>query len=240
MKKISVLVATVVMAMGMITTSCNSQQSASLKTAADSVSYAIGISTGASYKENLKTLPGEPANVNDLIAGFAQAIKGDSSAMKMTPQAAQEYIQKYFMEASAKDANKSKEEGEKFLSENKGKKGVITTESGLQYQVETEGTGAKPAATDKVKVHYTGTLLDGTKFDSSVDRGEPAEFMVNQVIPGWTEALQLMPVGSKYILWIPANLAYGERGAGQDIKPNSTLKFEVELIDIVKDSTATK
>ena len=234
MKKISVLVATAIVAMGI--TSCgDSHKSASLKTAADSVSYAIGISTGAGYKENLKTLPGDPANVDDLIAGFIQAIKGDSSAMKMTPQAAQAYVQTYFMEASARDAKKTKEEGEKFLAENKSKKDVFTTESGLQYQVVTEGTGDKPTATDKVKVHYTGTLLDGTKFDSSVDRGEPMEFPVNGVIKGWTEVLQLMPVGSKYIVWIPSDLAYGERGAGQDIKPNSTLKFEIELLEIVKD-----
>ena len=234
MKKISVLVATAIVAMGI--TSCgDSHKSASLKTAADSVSYAIGISTGAGYKENLKTLPGDPANVDYLIAGFIQAIKGDSSAMKMTPQAAQAYVQTYFMEASARDAKKTKEEGEKFLAENKSKKDVFTTESGLQYQVVTEGTGDKPTATDKVKVHYTGTLLDGTKFDSSVDRGEPMEFPVNGVIKGWTEVLQLMPVGSKYIVWIPSDLAYGERGAGQDIKPNSTLKFEIELLEIVKD-----
>lgn len=228
------MVATAIVAMGI--TSCgDSHKSASLKTAADSVSYAIGISTGAGYKENLKTLPGDPANVDDLIAGFIQAIKGDSSAMKMTPQAAQAYVQTYFMEASARDAKKTKEEGEKFLAENKSKKDVFTTESGLQYQVVTEGTGDKPTATDKVKVHYTGTLLDGTKFDSSVDRGEPMEFPVNGVIKGWTEVLQLMPVGSKYIVWIPSDLAYGERGAGQDIKPNSTLKFEIELLEIVKD-----
>ncbi len=234
MKKISVLVATEIVAMGI--TSCgNSHKSASLKTAADSVSYAIGISTGAGYKENLKTLPGDPANVDDLIAGFIQAIKGDSSAMKMTPQAAQAYMQTYFMEASTRDAKKTKEEGEKFLNENKTKKDVITTESGLQYQVVTEGTGEKPTAEDKVKVHYTGTLLDGTVFDSSVERGEPAEFGVGQVIKGWTEVLQLMPAGSKYIVWIPSELAYGERGAGGDIKPNSTLKFEIELLEIVKD-----
>ena len=234
MRKISVLVATAIVAMGI--TSCgNSHKSASLKTAADSVSYAIGISTGAGYKENLKTLPGDPANVDDLIAGFIQAIKGDSSAMKMTPQAAQAYMQTYFMEASTRDAKKTKEEGEKFLNENKTKKDVITTESGLQYQVVTEGTGEKPTAEDKVKVHYTGTLLDGTVFDSSVERGEPAEFGVGQVIKGWTEVLQLMPAGSKYIVWIPSELAYGERGAGGDIKPNSTLKFEIELLEIVKD-----
>ncbi|MEG1544212.1 MAG: FKBP-type peptidyl-prolyl cis-trans isomerase [Tannerellaceae bacterium] len=237
MKKISVLVATAIVALGVSATSCDSKKNANLKTSIDSASYAIGVSTGANFKENLKTLPGGEANTEALIAGFAQAIKGDST--QMTPQAAQAFLQTYFVEASAKEANKAKEAGEKFLAENKTKEGVITTESGLQYKVEKEGTGVKPTAEDKVKVHYTGTLLDGTKFDSSVDRGEPAEFGVGQVIKGWTEGLQIMPVGSKYTFWIPAELAYGERGAGQDIKPNSTLKFEVELLEIVKDSAAT-
>ncbi len=234
MKKLSVLAATAIVALGFSATSCDSHPTANLKTAVDSASYAIGVSTGAGYKENLKTLPGGEANVDALIAGFVQAIKGDST--KMSAQEAQVYLQTYFVEASAKEAQSNKEEGEKFLAENKTKDGVFTTESGLQYKVEKEGTGAKPTANDKVKVHYTGTLLDGTKFDSSVDRGEPAEFGVSQVIKGWTEGLQIMPVGSKYIFWIPSELAYGERGAGQDIKPNSVLKFEVELLDIVPDA----
>lgn len=236
MKKVSVLVATAIVAMGAMFTSCGgSHPSASLKTAVDSASYAIGVSTGAGYKESLKTLPGEEANVDDLIAGFIQAIKGDSAALKMTPEEAQRYLQTYLVEAQNREAQENKEAGEKFLAENKTKQGVMTTESGLQYRVITEGTGAKPTETDKVKVHYTGTLLDGTKFDSSLDRGEPAEFGVNQVIKGWTEGLQIMPVGSKYIFWIPSELAYGKRGAGRDIKPNSVLKFEVELLEIVKD-----
>lgn len=230
MKKVSVLVAAAVVS-GMFFTSCGPKTNVSLKSDVDSVSYAIGVSTGLGYKENLKTLPGAEANVDALIAGFVQAIKGDSTKMNM--EEARGYMQKYFVEASAKEANKTKEEGEKFLADNKTKSGVITTESGLQYQVITEGTGAKPTAEDHVKVHYTGTLLDGTKFDSSIDRGEPAEFPVSQVIKGWTEGLQLMPVGSKYIFWIPSDLAYGDRGAGQMIKPNSTLKFEVELLEIV-------
>lgn len=233
MKKVSVLVAAAVVS-GMFFTSCGPKTNVSLKSDVDSVSYAIGVSTGLGYKENLKTLPGAEANVDALIAGFVQAIKGDSTKMNM--EEAREYMQKYFVEASAKEANKTKEEGEKFLADNKTKSGVITTESGLQYQVITEGTGAKPTAEDHVKVHYTGTLLDGTKFDSSIDRGEPAEFPVSQVIKGWTEGLQLMPVGSKYIFWIPSDLAYGDRGAGQMIKPNSTLKFEVELLEIVNNN----
>ena len=235
MKKISVLVATVIVAMSASFTSCDSHKSASLKTAVDSASYAIGINTGANYRTNLKTLPAGEATIDDLIAGFIQAIKGDSAAMKMTPETAQQYLQTYFVEASAKEAAQNKEAGEKFLAENKTKEGVITTESGLQYKVEKEGTGEKPTAADRVKVHYTGTLLDGTKFDSSVDRGEPAEFGVSQVIRGWTEGLQIMPAGSKYIFWIPSDLAYGERGAGQDIKPNSVLKFEVELLEVIKE-----
>ena len=234
MKKISIYVAAAIVALGVSSTSCDSKQNVNLKLAVDSASYAIGVNTGAGYKENLKTLPGGKANVDALIAGFITALKGDSAALKMTPEAAQAYLQTYFTEAQARDAIKIKDEGETFLAENKTKSGVLTTESGLQYQVVTEGKGAKPTAADKVKVHYTGTLLDGTKFDSSVDRGEPAEFGVGQVIKGWTEGLQIMPVGSKYIFWIPAELAYGEQGAGADIKPGAALKFEVELLEIVK------
>ena len=234
MKKISIYVAAAIVALGVSSTSCDSKQNVNLKLAVDSASYAIGVNTGAGYKENLKTLPGGKANVDALIAGFITALKGDSAALKMTPEAAQAYLQTYFTEAQARDAVKIKDEGETFLAENKTKSGVLTTESGLQYQVLTEGKGAKPTAADKVKVHYTGTLLDGTKFDSSVDRGEPYETGVGQVIKGWTEGLQIMPVGSKYIFWIPSELAYGEQGAGADIKPGAALKFEVELLEIVK------
>ena len=233
MKKVTVLVAAAAVAFGIAATSCgDSKTNVSLKSDVDSVSYAIGVNIGTGIHNQLKTLPGAEANVDALLAGLATTLKGDSA--KMDVKDAIQYIQNYYTVASAKEAAKNKEEGEKFLAENGKKSGVITTESGLQYQVVTEGTGAKPVATDKVKVHYTGTLLDGTKFDSSVDRGEPAVFGVNQVIKGWQEGLQLMPVGSKYIFWIPSELAYGTRGAGGDIKPNSVLKFEVELLEIVK------
>ena len=126
----------------------------------------------------------------------------------------------------------NKEEGELFLAENKEKENVIALESGLQYEVLTEGDGAIPTASDSVKCHYHGTLIDGTVFDSSVERGQPATFGVTQVIKGWVEALQLMPVGSKWRLFVPSYLAYGEQGAGNDIEPNSTLIFEVELLGI--------
>ncbi|MDH6356739.1 FKBP-type peptidyl-prolyl cis-trans isomerase [Parabacteroides sp. PF5-9] len=235
MKKLGLLAAIAVVGVGVFTTSCNSRKSARLSNNVDSVSYALGLANGDGFKQNLTTVPGDPINVDDLLVGFIAGIKGDSSSYKMTVEEAQAYIQSYFMQAQIRESNKAKEEGDAFLEENKTKDGVITTESGLQYKVEKEGTGAKPTANDRVKVHYTGTLLDGTKFDSSIDRGEPAVFGVQQVIPGWTEGLQIMPVGSKYIFWIPSELAYGERGAGADIKPNSTLKFEVELLEIVKE-----
>lgn len=144
------------------------------------------------------------------------------------------FIQSYFQKLMDKKSEAAKADGVKFLEENKKKEGVQTTASGIQYKVNTMGTGPKPLATDRVKVHYTGKLIDGTVFDSSVERGEPAVFPLNGVIPGWTEALQLMPVGSKWTIYLPSDLAYGERGAGQQIPPHSTLIFEVELISIEK------
>ena len=234
MKKRNVMAAAAAVVFGVGMTSCGGGVStnANLKSDVDSVAYAIGVNVGAGFSENLKTLPGEPLDKDLVIAGFVEALKGGETKIKA--ENATQIIQTYMMSAQIKEGEKNKKAGEEFLAENKTKAGVITTESGLQYQVVTEGKGDKPTAEDKVKVHYTGTLLDGTKFDSSVDRGEPASFGVTQVIKGWTEGLQLMPVGSKYIFWIPSDLAYGEQGAGQAIKPGSTLKFEVELLEIEK------
>ncbi|RCK73567.1 MAG: FKBP-type peptidyl-prolyl cis-trans isomerase FkpA precursor [Ignavibacteriae bacterium] len=172
---------------------------------------------------------------------LAQGIKDilDSNQTLLTEEQAQEVISALQQELMAKhqemvemQKEKNKKAGDEFLAENKKKAGVMTLPSGLQYKVLKMGTGAKPKATDKVTVHYKGTLIDGTEFDNSYTRGEPATFAVNQVIKGWTEALQLMPVGSKWIIYLPPDLAYGEQGAGQVIEPNSTLIFEVELIKI--------
>jgi FKBP-type peptidyl-prolyl cis-trans isomerase FkpA/FKBP-type peptidyl-prolyl cis-trans isomerase FklB len=234
MRKINVLFVAATAALGVSVASCDSVKNAKLSNDVDSVSYAIGMVNGLGFGESLKTLPGKPVNMDALIAGMASGLKGDSAALKMDPEKAQAYIQEYVTNAQVKDAEETKEEGEKFLEDNKTKSGIFTTESGLQYQVITEGTGEKPQATDRVKVHYTGSLLDGTVFDTSIGN-EPITFELSGVIPGWTEGLQIMPVGSKYIFWIPSNLAYGERGSGRSIKPNSTLKFEVELLEIVKE-----
>ncbi|MDR3268719.1 MAG: FKBP-type peptidyl-prolyl cis-trans isomerase [Tannerella sp.] len=236
MKKMNVLAVAIVATMGMMVISCNQggiSGNANLKEATDSVGYAIGVSYGTGLKGQMQTLPGKPANTDALIAGFLTAIKGDTGALKITAEQANEYLNQYFMAEQAKEGEVTKAEGEAFLAANEGKAGVNKTESGLQYTVLTEGTGATPTATDQVKVHYTGKLLDGTVFDSSVQRGEPLTIGVGQVIPGWTEIMQIMPVGSKYQVWIPSDLAYGPRGSGQLIKPNSTLEFEIELLEII-------
>jgi FKBP-type peptidyl-prolyl cis-trans isomerase FkpA/FKBP-type peptidyl-prolyl cis-trans isomerase FklB len=223
-----------VVAAGILFTSCGtSKENVKLSNGIDSVSYAIGLTNGNGFRESLGTLPGEPANIEALLAGFSVAVKKNESSYKMTLEEAQSYIQNYFMQVQMKESAKAREEERVFFDKNKTEEGVITTASGLQYKVLQEGNGAKPSLTDQVKVHYTGTLLDGTTFDSSIDRGEPVVFSVTQVIPGWTEGLLLMSVGSKYKFWIPFELGYGERGAGDLIKPYSTLIFEVELLEIV-------
>ena len=205
-----------------------------LTTEKQKVSYMVGMDVG----RNLAQIKDE-IDVDVLITGLKDVMAGGT--VKLTDEQANEVKQAFMQKMQAKAteertaaATKNRTDGEAFLAGNKSKPGIKTTASGLQYQVLTEGDGAKPAATDKVKVHYVGTLIDGTKFDSSIDRGEPAEFALNGVIKGWTEALQLMPVGSKYKLFVPSDLAYGEQGTPGPIGPNSTLLFEVELLEIVK------
>lgn len=233
MKKANVLLAVVALVAGLFASSCDSKKSVKLNNGLDSASYAIGILNGDGFRQNIATVPGGAIDIDLLLAGFSETLRDENAKTKMSMEDANAFVQEYFTRAQIEMTAKAKAEGEAFLAENKGKAGVIVTESGLQYQVITEGTGERPKETDKVKVHYTGTLLDGTEFDSSIARGEPATFGVLQVIKGWQEGLQIMPVGSKYIFWIPSDLAYGERGAGQDIGPNATLKFEVELLEIV-------
>lgn len=194
----------------------------------DKVSYALGLSIGNNFQNSgIKDL-----QVEDFIKGLTDVMEEKQPAI--TYDEAKEVINEYFIKLQKEKMEINKKAGEEFLHINKGRAGVVELPSGLQYQVLKQGNGAKPSATDKVKCHYHGTLINGTVFDSSIQRGQPAVFGVNQVIPGWVEALQLMPVGSKWRLFIPSNLAYGEHGAGEMIEPNSTLIFDVELLDIVK------
>jgi FKBP-type peptidyl-prolyl cis-trans isomerase FklB len=208
-----------------------------LKDQKDKVSYAIGLDIGTTMKRQL-------IDVNDelLNSGIKDGLSGTKP--RMTDEEVKEVMSTFQKEMMAKQATarkatgeKNAAEGKKFLEENKKKEGVKTTADGLQYKVLKEGTGPMPKATDAVKVNYRGTTIDGTEFDSSYKRGEPATFPVNRVIKGWTEGLQLMKAGSKYQFFVPADLAYGERGAGSDIGPNSTLLFDVELLEVVPAGT---
>ncbi|RHR42162.1 FKBP-type peptidyl-prolyl cis-trans isomerase [Parabacteroides sp. AF18-52] len=194
----------------------------------DKVSYALGLSIGNNFQNS---------GINDLqIEDFVKGLKDilGGQTPEISYDEAKQVINDYFMKLQKEKFEINKKAGEEFLTINKGKAGVVTLPSGLQYQVLQKGEGPTPTASDNVKCHYHGTLINGTVFDSSVQRGEPAVFGVSQVIPGWVEALQLMPVGSKWRLFIPSNLAYGEHGAGEVIEPNSALVFDVELLDIVK------
>lgn len=194
----------------------------------DKVSYALGLSIGNNFQNSgIKCL-----QVEDFVQGLSDVLNEKQPAISYDE--AKKVINDFFLRLHKEKLEINKKAGEEFLSINKGRAGVVTLPSGLQYQVLQQGNGEKPKATDKVKCHYHGTLINGTVFDSSVEHGTPAVFGVNQVIPGWVEALQLMPVGSKWRLFIPSNLAYGENGAGEMIEPNSTLIFDVELLDIVK------
>ncbi|MBC8124618.1 MAG: FKBP-type peptidyl-prolyl cis-trans isomerase [Candidatus Kapabacteria bacterium] len=203
------------------------------KSSKDTASYAVGMQIGKSLKDQ-----GLDLDIDQLVGGLRDMVAGKALLTDAELTAAMTALQQAAMakqqEVASKKGEINKVKGEAFLAENKKKPGVMVTPSGLQYKVLVEGKGKKPTKENKVKVHYTGKLIDGTVFDSSVERGEPIEFPLSGVIAGWTEGVQLMPVGSKYMFYIPSNLAYGTNGAGQSIGPNETLTFEVELLDITK------
>lgn len=194
----------------------------------DKLSYAWGIAMG----QQLKAMGVKEIDSASFKDGVKVAFDGGTPEIPM--EEAQKLINDYLNDLQAKAEAKAREAGEKFLAENKVKEGVKETASGLQYTVIKEGEGATPTAEDEVTVHYTGKLLDGTVFDSSVNRGEPATFPLNRVIPGWTEGVQLMKEGAKYMFFIPSDLAYGPQGIPNAIPPHSTLIFEVELIRVIK------
>lgn len=218
MKKI---ILSLILIMGI--TSINAQN---LNTEMEKVSYSLGVNVAKSVKnQGLESIDSEA-----IAQAFTDVFEGNE--LKISEQESNIILQDYFGKIAKEAKSANVEAGEKFLAENAKRDGVTTTATGLQYEVLAEGSGDSPKETDQVTVHYHGTLIDGTVFDSSVDRGQPATFPVNGVIPGWVEALQLMMPGAKYKLFIPSNLAYGERGAGGSIGPNATLIFEVELISI--------
>jgi FKBP-type peptidyl-prolyl cis-trans isomerase FklB len=227
-----------VLAVVLLATQAMAEEAPALSTQKDKVSYGIGISIGKSFLKD-----GIEVNLDILMKGLKDALAG--AKLLMTDEELQTTMTTFSKEmqqkqalARAKQTEENKKAGEAYLAENKKKAGVITLPSGLQYKVLTAGTGKKPTKNDTVECNYRGTLINGTEFDSSYKRGEPATFNVSGVIAGWTEALQLMPAGSKWQLFIPASLAYGEQGAGSVIGPNSTLIFEVELLSIKEPAAA--
>lgn len=219
-----------ILSMALIMSACNSQKisKVEIKTDNDSLSYAIGINMGYNFKNS------KLDNINIIaVANGMQDVK-DAKKDLMAPEKSMQLIQKFLDKQKKEEGTKNIEAGKTFLEENAKKEGVISDPEGFQYKMLQEGTGTMPLETDVVKVNYKGTLIDGTEFDSSFKRNEPAQFPLNGVIRGWTLGLQKMKVGSKMMLWLPANLAYGERGGGP-IGPNQTLIFEIELLEIVKE-----
>jgi FKBP-type peptidyl-prolyl cis-trans isomerase FklB len=217
---------------------------ADLKTEDERVSYSLGFSMGTNFKKDELNIDLElfQRGIEDGVGGGEQVLSEEEMRetmtafqQKMRAKRQAEYRQR--MEERKKQGEANKEKGKAFLEANKSKEGIVTLESGLQYKVIEEGTGDSPKATDTVKCHYKGTTIDGKEFDSSYQRGEPATFALNRVIKGWTEGLQLMKEGGKWQFFVPSELAYGERGAGQNIGPNEVLVFEIELIEIQKPAT---
>jgi FKBP-type peptidyl-prolyl cis-trans isomerase FklB len=206
---------------------------AALRTTTDSLSYAIGLSVANFYKQYNIT------NINTVLVTRAINDVTKKGKLLMDDQQAQTCVTNYVMKSKSEKASGAKKQGQEFLAANKTKPGVIALPSGLQYSIIKEGTGPKPAVTDVVRVHYHGTLINGKVFDSSIERGQPVELALNNVIAGWTEALQLMSVGSKWKLYVPSELGYGDQSPGDAIPAGSTLIFDVELLNIVKQPGAT-
>jgi len=198
-----------------------------LMTEIDSVSYVLGLSMAEEFKKNMKELKSDI-----FIQGYLNKKDSTNLLINYDEKEVKQFLTSYFKKKQQREVEAHKKANKEFLEQNKSKENIITTESGLQYKILKEGTGVSPNKNSKVKVHYHGTLINGKVFDSSIDRGEPTEFGVSQVIKGWTEGLQLMKLGSKFKFFIPQDLAYGERQAGKAIKPFSTLIFEVELLEI--------
>ena len=222
-----------------LTASFSASADSNLKSQKDKASYSIGVNLGSQLGQTKAEL-----NYEKILQGMEDAYKGKK--LKLSMEEMRKVLTEFQQQLAAKEqakkaaiASKNKKAGEEFLAENKKKKGIKTTKSGLQYKIIKSGSGPTPKATDTVVTHYQGSLIDGKVFDSSYKRGKPATFPVNGVIKGWTEALQLMKVGDKWQLFIPPELAYGERGAGNKIGPNSTLIFDIELLEI-KDKKAKK
>ncbi len=231
--------AATIISAALLVSGCNAEGKIANKTSLDSfddqLSYAVGIDMGNS----LKSIP-YPVDMSIVLQAIVDVTGKDSGRVMLNDSAMAEIKREFSKRMMARQdsirkesSEKNLKEGKEFLEKNKANTDVEVTASGLQYKVITKGAGPLPGDSATVKVHYTGTLLDGTKFDSSYDRNQPAVFPIYGVIPGWQEALKLMPIGSKWELWIPSELGYGERGAGQKIAPNATLHFEVELLEVV-------
>lgn len=219
------------MAISVIALNTSIAQKAKFVTSEDSLSYALGVANYGYYVKDSINVNARMFAKGMTDAAGSKAVMSDSLATEFIMT----YLQKRETAMRLKEYAAQIEAGKKYLAENAGKEGVITLPSGLQYRIITKGDGAKPGPEDIVVVHYTGTTISGDKFDSSLDRNEPARFRVNNVIKGWVEGLQQMNAGSKFMLYIPSDLAYGERGAGGVIKPYETLVFEVELLEVIKE-----
>jgi FKBP-type peptidyl-prolyl cis-trans isomerase FklB len=232
MKKLSFFFAAIMLVLSVSFASCSKTSEKKMKTAIDSLSYAYGVGMGYSLAENLKKEIPVDMNIDLFLDVFEAALKGDTGRLAISQEEAYAVFQQSMAAVQLQAAEKNKKDAASFMEKNGKKAGVVTTPSGLQYEIIKDATGPKPTDTSTVKCNYHGTLLDGEVFDSSVDRKEPVEFVLNQVIPGWQEGIKFMSVGSKYKFWIPSTLAYGDQGVPGVIEPGEMLIFEVELLGL--------